>query len=477
MAPAATNSTRYIDLLRLRSERRMLLIMSLAMSGFALLWSVWCAFHGLFMQAWVPMGYILVALSALVAIRYPGTERWGRHLLLLAGILLPFVFQATLGGLAKSGMVMLWSLPSLVAAVNVARGSKRYGYILLIGACLSLFALHDPVLFDPFPMGARDQGLLLAFNLSASMCANFFLADRMLNAQRLLRKRLLDIQHEAEERALRTLEERNTEMQQSLDYAGRIQMALWPDQGRMSGLFDRMIVHYCSKEAVGGDLIWHARVDDRSYFMVIDCTGHGVPGSLMSMLIHGLLNEIVHTYRNLSAAQLLRRAQQLLSDRLDRERTGNTDGAEMAVLCFEHSTNRVTCSGLGCGIIVQQEEGMHHFRSHSSNASLLTEMRLNALKEHVITITPSTRLFMYTDGMVDQFCAKDQRKFNRSRLETTLTDAAHLHPEAQMQHLLHVFDEWKGTTPLIDDVLLVSLVPAHCWHTRMAADQGNEAAA
>ena len=477
MAPASTNSTRYIDLLRLRSERRMLLMMSISMSGIMLLWSMWCIHQDLRMHAWLPIGYIVVAVCCMAAIRYAGTERWGRHLLLLSGILLPFAFQATLGGLSKSGMVMLWSLPSLVAAVNVARGSKRYAYILLIGACLSLFALYDPVVSDPFPMGGRRQDLLLAFNLSASMFANFFLADRMLNAQRLLRKRMLDIQREAEERSIRTLEVRNTEMQQSLDYAGRIQMALWPDQGRMNALFDRMIVHYCSKESVGGDLIWHARVDDRSYFMVIDCTGHGVPGSLMSMLIHGLLNEIVHTYRTLSAAQLLRRAQQLLNDRLDRERTGNTDGAEMAVLCFEHSTNRITCSGLGCGIIVQQEEGMHHFRSHSSNASLLTEMRLNALKEHVITITPSTRLFMYTDGMVDQFCANDQRKFNRSRLEATLNDAAHLHPEAQMQHLLNVFNEWKGNTPLIDDVLLVSMVPAHCWHTRVLSDENNEAAA
>jgi len=81
---------------------------------------------------------------------------------------------------------------------------------------------------------------------------------------------------------------------------------------------------------------------------------------------HGLLNEIVHTYRNLSAVQLLRRAQQLLNDRLDRERTGSTAGTEMGVLYFEHSTNQVSCSGPGCGIIVQQEEGMHHFRSHST---------------------------------------------------------------------------------------------------------------
>lgn len=84
---------------------------------------------------------------------------------------------------------------------------------------------------------------------------------------------------------------------------------------------------------------------------------------------------------------------------------------------------------------------------------------------------------MYTDGMVDQFCAKDQRKFNRSRLEATLTEAAHLQPDAQMEHLVNAFDEWKGSTPLIDDVLLVSLVPAPCWHTRAALDQGNEAAA
>jgi serine phosphatase RsbU (regulator of sigma subunit) len=218
--------------------------------------------------------------------------------------------------------------------------------------------------------------------------------------------------------------------------------------------------------------MWHARVDDRSYFIVLDCTGHGVPGSLMSMLIHGLLNEVVHTGRNLSAAQVIKRTQQLLNDRLDRSRTGNTDGAEMAVLCFDHGKRQVSCAGMGCGIILQEGDRMVHLKSHSGNASLLNESRLSSISEYIVTVSEYTRLFLYTDGVADQFCANDQRKFTRARLEATLQEAHGMAAEAQMAHFENAFEAWRGETPLVDDILLVGVVPAQCWHS--IADQALE---
>jgi serine phosphatase RsbU (regulator of sigma subunit) len=473
MDPHGTNTDRYIALLRLRGERRIFLAMGLAMSVCASLWAAWCLWAGATDAAMVPGLYVVLALLSLLGLWRRRTEIVARHTLLSAGIVLPFVLQMLLGGIESSGMVMLWCLPSLVASVNIQRGRFRYTYLIIAGTLLTFFAAFDPVLPHPILLSKIPSSGLLAFNLGTIMPANFLLADRMLATQRELRKQVFTIKGAAEKRFLETVEQRNLEMQQSLDYAGRIQMALWPGRERMHGLFQELHVHYRPKEAVGGDLIWHARVEDRSYFMVLDCTGHGVPGSLMSMLIHGLLNEVVHTGRNLSALQVVRRTQQLLSDRLDRERTGNTDGAEMAVLCFDHTNRRVTCCSLGCGILVQHGNSATHLRSHSSNSSLLTGERLNDLTEFQVTITEDTRLFLYTDGVADQFCAKDQRKFSRTRLENTLMQAADRSSSEQMDHFLKAFDEWRGETPQVDDLLLVSVVPHSCWRTVREEDEND----
>lgn len=455
---------RAIALLRRQSERRIFTTMGLAMGGCAFLWCLGCLGSGLPGAAVIPGLYVLIAGASLMAIHRDRSEGFSRHLLLVAGLLLPFVFQMMLGGGGPSGLVMLWSLPTLVAAVNLQGGASRYIYLAATGILLTAFSAFDPVLpGSTVPM--RIPGAwLLAFNLATSMPANFLLADHMLRSQRMLRKRVFALQREAHERFVTTLEERNQDLQQSLDYAARIQMALWPDAQRLRGLFDEMHVHYRPKDTVGGDLMWHGRVDDRSYFIVLDCTGHGVPGSLMSMLIHGLLNEVVHTGRNLSAADVVRRTQQLLNDRLDRDRTGNTDGAEMAVLCFDHGRRKLSCCSFGCGIIVQDGDQVLHLKSHSGNASLMNGSRLHQLREHVVTVGPETRLFLYTDGVADQFCSRDQRKFSRSRIESTLLEGTRMGPEEQLAHFERVFEDWRGETPLVDDLLLVSVVPASCWH-------------
>lgn len=438
--------------------------MATAMSFGGAAWMAWCLLIGAPWAAMVPAGYIITAIPCLLYQGRTGYQHTCRRVLLTAGLLLPFLFQSILGGMDASGMVMLWSLPALVASVNLQSGVLRYGYLLFTGILFALFSVLDPVLGSGVPTMLSGK-VMLAFNLTASMIINFVLADRMLSAQRALRKRIFAIQREEEERFMRTLKERHLEMEQSLDYAGRIQMALWPDHSKLTGLFHEMHVQYRPKEAVGGDLIWHSRVEDRSYFIVLDCTGHGVPGSLMSMLIHGVLNEVVHTGRNLSAADVVRRTQQLLNDRLDRDRTGNTDGAEMAVLCFDHGRRRVSCCGLGCGIIVQEGDEVFRLKSHSGNALLMHGSRLEELREHVVTITPHTRLFLYTDGVVDQFCANDQRKFTRARLEALLYETRTMPPSEQITAFEHAFDTWRGNTPLVDDILLASVVPAPCWYT------------
>ncbi len=465
-----------IAAIRWESEQRVFKAMGLFICIAASIWAAYSISIGHYQTCAISVLYIIVAGFALLSIYTGRAEVISRELLLLTGALLPFLYQMILGGWGPSGMVMLWCLPALVAVVSLQSVPVRYAYLTIIGLLLTGFAFWDPSFAYPERPSALFARAILAINVSGSMAASFILADHLVNTQRELRKRVFAIQREANEHFVKTLEERNTDMQHSLDYAARIQMALWPDTQRMQGIFKEINVIYQPKEAVGGDFVWYARVEDRSYFIVLDCTGHGVPGSLMSMLIHGLLNEVVHSGRNLGAADVVRRTQQLLNDRLNRDRTGNTDGAEMAVICFDHSRREVRCCSYGCGIIVQNEEGSIHLKSRSGNSSLMQGSLAEQLNEHLLHIGSDTRLFLYTDGVADQFCADDRRKFSRSRLESTINEGAHLSAKAQMDRFENEFNAWRGATPPVDDVLLVSAVVAACWKTIVHEERETSAA-
>lgn len=462
MSPTEMN-IEWIATVRWKSEQRLLRAMSMVSFITSCLWALWCLNIGSYYTASLCVVYMAAAGISLLSIQTERAERFSRHLFLSAGGLIPFGLQITLGGWESSGIAMLWCLPVLVAAVNLKAGAIRYAYLITIGILFTGFALWDPSLAASELPSSVLAKAMLAINLTGSMVASFALADHMLKTQRDLRKRVFALQQEASEHFVNTLEERHADMQHSLDYAARIQMALWPDMQRMQGIFKETNVFYQPKEAVGGDFVWYARVEDRSYYIVLDCTGHGVPGSLMSMLIHGLLNEVVHTGKNLGAAEVVRRTQQLLNDRLNRDRTGNTDGAEMAVICFDHTRREVRCCSYGCGIIVQNEEGTIHLKNRSGNSSLMQGSLAEQLNEHVLTIDSDTRLFLYTDGVADQFCANDKRKFSRTRLEYAIGAGSHLSPKAQMERFENEFEAWRGDTPPVDDMLLVSAVVASCW--------------
>ncbi|MBK7483079.1 MAG: SpoIIE family protein phosphatase [Flavobacteriales bacterium] len=90
-------------------------------------------------------------------------------------------------------------------------------------------------------------------------------------------------------------------------------------------------------------------------------------------------------------------------------------------------------------------------------------------------VGPETRIHLFTDGILDQFCANDQRRFTLGRLERILSEAKDRTPGDQMDHLLNAFEEWRGSTEQIDDILMVSLVPASAWYSEAAVSRSEAA--
>ncbi|MBK7483081.1 MAG: hypothetical protein IPI72_10130 [Flavobacteriales bacterium] len=196
--------TRYIALLRKRSEKGTYMLAAAFTMILGVCYGLW------FYNSAVPTGAIfpsvraLVGLLVLLCIWRDIAAVVARHALLLTGLLFPFVNQAMLGGIGPSGLLMFWSMPMLVIAVNVQSGPLRYFYLTLTGTLFVLFAAFDPTIGDAPHAADQMNYVLLSFNIGLVMVLNFVLADLLLRSQRKLRRAIFTIKNESEDRLKRS---------------------------------------------------------------------------------------------------------------------------------------------------------------------------------------------------------------------------------------------------------------------------------
>jgi len=468
-----------MPLLVKRSRDKLFLLLSILMGSSALAWGTYCTVIGMRTVALIPLGFVGITVSLAVLYVAYDLRMTAMRAMLLCSIAAPLLFQSAIGGLEGSGMVMLWSLVGLVAAVNLERSGKKFIWLVIVLALLGWYAASDPLL--PLNRGERSSALpapssLLTFNLTVVLGTCFVLADQLLREQRNMRLRVMDIQRTREQRYTEELALRNQEIQDSLAYARRIQVSTWPDLGALPELLEDHFVIDRPKDAVGGDLFWHGRAGDKSYLVLMDCTGHGVPGSLVSMLCQGLISEVVYEGGGIGPVEVIRLTQRLLDIRLNRQRTGNADGAEMAVLCFDHRTDRVSFAGLGCGLTLAHGSQVETVRGQRSMPYLNTTGD-ERIQEVRLQIQPGTRLYLHTDGIVDQFCRNNKRKLSRRRLEEMIAKVAEAPLAEQRRLLLRAFDDWKGGNAQVDDLMVLGLQLAESWvEAGMEQDSRTEAA-
>lgn len=471
MSTHTPSTDKLVKALRSNADDRLFMLLSIVMATFALVWGVACTMIGLTLASLIPLGFVGAAVSLAVTYKVYDARKFALRGMLLLSIVSPFLFQSALGGGEVSGMAMLWSLIGLIAAVNLERGWRRYFWMSLQAMLLVCYAVADPVL--EALVQAPDSALpaphtMLSINMASVFPACFLLADALLRQQRSMRKRMYDAQRRQELKHTEEIERHHQELRASLEYARRIQTATWPDLGRLPELLDDHFVIYRPKEAVGGDLFWHGRSGDKSYLVLMDCTGHGVPGSLVSMLCQGLLSEVVYQGNGIGPVEVIRLTQRLMDIRLNRTRTGNADGADMGVLCFDHHRQQVSYAGLGCGLVVADGDAVFSVKGQRSMAYLNLPEGY-ALQETYLKLSPNARLYMHSDGILDQFCKEDKRKLSIKGFSRIVQELADLPMQEQRSGFLAAIDAWKGDSTQVDDILVIGLQPMEDWLTEQAS--------
>lgn len=270
------------------------------------------------------------------------------------------------------------------------------------------------------------------------------------------------------------IEEQKNELVDSIRYAERIQNAvLTRDQHQQN--ISRFFVLYQAKDIVSGDFYWYYEKDDWFYLCVADCTGHGVPGALLTMLGTTYLNDIVGLYEDLSPAKILELLRERLIESLSRKTIldGSRDGMDISLIKMNTSTYKAEWAGAFNPLWVIRKgseelqtsgpvehlthENFHLYEIKGDRIPVGDMDELLPFKNHYLELRKGDHIYMFSDGFADQFGGDQGKKYRTGRLKQTLLSIQEKEIEQQGEHLKQEFTNWKRNLEQVDDLCFLGV--------------------
>lgn len=258
------------------------------------------------------------------------------------------------------------------------------------------------------------------------------------------------------------LKERNEKINDSLSYAKRIQKAILPQDTAIEKAFANMFIYYLPKEIVSGDFYWYTSHLEYDFFAVADCTGHGIPGAFMSMVGNTLLNQIVNEQKIYEPSEILQKldAEIIKTLRQYDESTKQEDGMEISLLRIHKQSKTVIFAGAGHKLVLAHEGGVELVPGSIFSIGGMHSIKQDnkvVFEQKEIHIHTGTTIYLSTDGFIDQFGGEHDERFSSTRFIKLIADMQSFDLTEQYVQLSKTFDDWKGSTTQIDDVLVVGI--------------------
>lgn len=253
------------------------------------------------------------------------------------------------------------------------------------------------------------------------------------------------------------LEKNNAQIHSSLSYASRIQNAILPKLNIESHLFLRNFVFYRPRDLVSGDFYWYKNFGRFSVIAAADCTGHGVPGAIMSMLGISFLNEIVNRRNLTMPGQILNELRASIKSSL--KQTGeighSQDGMDIAFCSINIESKTLYFAGANNPLWLFREDEFIEIKADRQPVGIY--FKENPFTEHSIQLNEDDVFYIFSDGFHSQFGGSNMTKYKLKRFKNLLKDIHKKTVNEQKEILINEFDSWKNNYQQTDDVLVIGL--------------------
>lgn len=257
------------------------------------------------------------------------------------------------------------------------------------------------------------------------------------------------------------LEDKNKSIGESLAYAKLIQQAILPSSKFIAKKFPESFVFNRPKQVVSGDFYWYAEKESLQFFALADCTGHGVPGAMMSMIGNSLLNKIVDNHTGEKPSEILeilnREVVFALNQSFDAE-TAQNDGMDITLCQIDNNKKELIIASAMQNYCIFINDKIESVKGDNySIGGLFADSPELSYTDNTYQISNEIIVYMASDGYKDQFGGDDGEKFLSCNFKAMLAKNAKLPMHQQLDIIEQTFDDWKGNNKQIDDVLVVGL--------------------
>jgi serine phosphatase RsbU (regulator of sigma subunit) len=255
------------------------------------------------------------------------------------------------------------------------------------------------------------------------------------------------------ENARVNLERKNKEVTDSINYAKRIQAAILPSEKTMASHLNEAFVLYLPKDIVAGDFYWTERVGNTLLFAVADCTGHGVPGAMVSVICHNALNSCIKQLGLTDPGEILDETTKLVLKQFEKSEQEVRDGMDIALCSFNTVTRELKFSGANTPLWVVRDSEIFKYKATRQPVGSHT----NRVKfdSQIIPIQKGDSLYLSSDGFPDQFGGEKGKKFLNKRFKELLITISKKSFAEQRELLQNRFIEWKKEYEQVDDVCVM----------------------
>jgi serine phosphatase RsbU (regulator of sigma subunit) len=255
------------------------------------------------------------------------------------------------------------------------------------------------------------------------------------------------------------ISQQKEEITSSITYARRIQQSVMPDERILKGSGYDYFILSKPRDIVSGDFYWLAEKNNKTYIGVADCTGHGVPGALVSVIGVNILNKIIEQPGAPSPSEILEHLHVMMIHTLnkDADARDTMDGMDIGLLCIDKNSGKASFAGAGRPLYLHDKNGLQVIKGNRYSVAGEQSSEDTPFTEVEIPLAPGMSFYMSSDGYADQFGQATGKKFLSKNFTELLSNVASLPVKEQAKRIDEEFMKWKGNLEQVDDVLVLGI--------------------
>ncbi len=271
--------------------------------------------------------------------------------------------------------------------------------------------------------------------------------------------RLLRVEKAKVDRTYEELEEKNTEILDSISYAKRIQSAILPPEKLVKQHLENSFVLYKPKDIVAGDFYWMEPQDGEVLFAAADCTGHGVPGAMVSVICNNGLNRSVREYGLKESGEILDKTREIVISEFQKSEEDVKDGMDIALCSLSTAEGKHILKYAGANnplwIVRKGADSIEEIKAHKEPIGKCENP--SPFPTHEVELNEGDSFYIFSDGFADQFGGVKGKKLKSKSFKQLILSMQDQSMEAQKALLDKAFEDWRGEYEQLDDVCVIGV--------------------